>query len=72
MSYQPIKMVLAGAGLMGKTHLEAAKDIDSVEYVGVVDINVKMAKALSAEFGPKAFSALSVAIEELKPDAVDI
>jgi predicted dehydrogenase len=65
-------MLLVGAGLMGRTHLEAAKGLDSVEYVGVVDINEKAARALSAEFGMKAFGDLSVAIEELKPDAVDV
>lgn len=72
MSSQPVKMLLAGAGLMGRTHLEAAKGLDSVEYVGVVDINEKAAKALAAEFGMKALANLSAAIAELTPDAVDV
>lgn len=72
MPYQPIKMLLAGAGLMGRTHLEAVGGLDTVEYVGVVDVNDKAAKGFADEFGLKAFEDLAEAIGELRPDAVDV
>ncbi len=72
MSSQSVKMLLVGAGLMGKTHLEAAKCLDSVEYVGVVDINAEAGNGLATEFDLKTFVDLAAAIAELKPDAADI
>jgi len=47
MAPQAVKMLVAGAGFMGKAHLEGAAGLDSVEYVGVVDVDESAAKRLA-------------------------
>ena len=69
---KPIRMVLVGAGFIGREHVSSAKRLDSVEYVGVVDITTTAATSLAGDYDLPAFARLEQAIEELKPDAADI
>lgn len=68
----PVKIVLVGAGFMGKEHLQAARGLTSVKYLGVVDQSLSLAGALADHYGLRVFDDLAAAICRLKPDAVDI
>ncbi|NQT91814.1 MAG: Gfo/Idh/MocA family oxidoreductase [Lentisphaerae bacterium] len=68
----PLKMLLVGAGLMGRTHLEEAGPYSSVDYAGVVAVNAGATESFGAEFGLKAFTDLEQAIADIQPDAVDV
>jgi predicted dehydrogenase len=65
-------MILAGAGLMGKTHLESARNLRSVRYVAVADTDENRAGTLAGEYGLPSFGNPEEAIRKLKPDAVDV
>ncbi|MDO9542616.1 MAG: Gfo/Idh/MocA family oxidoreductase [Kiritimatiellia bacterium] len=72
MKHAQIKMLLAGAGFMGRVHLETARKLASVKYIGVVDVKEPLARKLAASFGLKAYTDLDTAIEATTPDAVDL
>ncbi|MBN1435465.1 MAG: Gfo/Idh/MocA family oxidoreductase [Sedimentisphaerales bacterium] len=72
MANKPIKMVLAGAGFIGREHLKSAKGLELVEYVGIADPCEVAAKEASVQYNLPCFSDLSEAIASLKPDAVDV
>lgn len=65
-------MLLAGAGFMGKTHIEAAQTLDNVEYIGILDANKESAELLARQYKISAFCDFDKAVSELRPDAVDI
>lgn len=65
-------MLLVGAGSIGKVHIESAKGLDVIRYVGVVDINQTVAQKFAEKYNVKWYTSLSEAINELKPDALDI
>lgn len=65
-------MLLAGAGFMGKTHIEAAQHLDNVEYIGILDASKEAAEALARQYKISAFCDFGKAASELRPDAVDI
>jgi len=72
MKNQKLRMLLAGAGFMGKAHFEAAQSLDNVEYIGILDANKDSAGKFSKQYGILGFSDFEEAVEKLKPDAVDI
>lgn len=72
MKHAQIKMLLAGAGLMGKTHLEVARKLGTVKYVGVVDVKEQLGRKLAASFGLPAYADPQAAIDATRPDAVDL
>jgi UDP-N-acetylglucosamine 3-dehydrogenase len=72
MGMPPVEMLLVGAGYMGKTHLEAARELETVRFVGIVDQDAPRAEALASEFGVKSFAVIECALEELRPVAVDL
>ena len=72
MRFKPVKMLLIGAGFMGKVHLEAARKLASINYVGVVDVKETLGRALAASFGLKAYTDPETAIEATTPDAMDL
>ena len=72
MSGKPVRMILVGAGFMGKTHLGAAEKLASVRFVGVVDPHRPAAKALAAKYGIPDFETLEEGLRALSPDAADI
>ncbi|MDO9542396.1 MAG: Gfo/Idh/MocA family oxidoreductase [Kiritimatiellia bacterium] len=72
MGLKPIRMLLIGAGFMGRIHLDAARKLAPVKYVGVVDVNERLARKLAASFGLKAYTDPETAIDATRPDAVDL
>jgi predicted dehydrogenase len=72
MSKERIKMVLVGAGFMGREHLQCVQDSPHVHYVAVVDKNPQAGKPLAEDHHLLYFEELNQALEALSPDAVDI
>jgi predicted dehydrogenase/kynurenine formamidase len=62
-----------GAGYFARFHLEAWRRIERVEIAGVCDSDEAKAQQAAAEFNSaRAFTDAATAIDELKPDFVDI
>jgi len=72
MGFKPVRILLIGAGLMGRVHLEAARKLASAKYIGVADVNEQLSRKLAAAFGLKAFADLETAMEATGPEAVDL
>lgn len=69
---EPVRILVAGAGFMGRTHVEGAKRFKSVRYAGVADSDLARARALAAEARAPAFASVEEALERVRPEAVDI
>ena len=69
---KPIQMLLSGAGFIGREHLGAAQGLDSVAYIGVVDVCTEAAAKVAAQYDLPLFDNLDDGIASMKPDAVDI
>jgi predicted dehydrogenase len=67
---QKIKIGVIGTGHLGKLHTKMFKQIDSCELMGIFDANPDQSKAVSDEFGIKAFSSLDYLLPQV--DAVSI
>lgn len=65
-----VKIGLIGVGHLGRIHLRLLKEIDTIQLVGIYDHNAEHARAVSREFGVKAFSSADELIPEV--DALDI
>jgi len=65
-----VKIGLIGIGHLGRIHLRLLKEIDTIQLVGIYDHNAEHARAVSREFGVKAFSSADELIPEV--DALDI
>lgn len=64
--------ILVGCGAMSRAWLEAARQIDGLSIVGLVDLEVERARARAAEFGLDAAVGVSAVamIDDLQPDLV--
>lgn len=67
-----VKVLVVGAGIWGKEHCFSIKRIPNAELVGVVSRSLDRALKVGAEMGVKAFTSISEAIEETRPNAVTI
>jgi len=67
-----VKVLVVGAGVWGREHCASIKRIPEAELVGVVSRSLDKALKVGSEMGVKAFTSISEAIEETKPDAVTI
>ena len=65
-----VKVVVIGAGMMGKNHLKTYKSMPGVELVGVYDIFPDACKAAAESFGIKAFASLQEVADNV--DAVSV
>ena len=63
----PTRLVLIGAGAIGRTHLRAASDTSEVTIVGVADPN-PAAQALAAEFGATWQPDYRTLLDRARPD----
>jgi predicted dehydrogenase len=69
---RPLRVVIVGAGLMGKWHSFYARKLGA-SIVGVVDKNVSRAQALAGRSGPaKAFPELEQCLVRCNPDVAQI
>lgn len=68
-----LRAVLVGCGSMSRAWLEAARQIDGVAIVGLVDIDIARARSRAAEFGLAdaiVGDSLDAMLEQTKPDIV--
>lgn len=72
MGDKKLRMILAGAGFMGREHIDCTRTSANLMYVGIVDPKAEAAKSLADAYQLPHFTDLAVAIRELSPDAVDI
>ena len=55
----PIKLIVTGAGHLGRYHAQKAMALDCVELVGIMDIDPAKASALANEVGVPVIDAYS-------------
>jgi predicted dehydrogenase len=68
---EAVEAILVGCGAMSRTWLEAARRIDGLSIVGLVDIDEEQARARAAEFGLNG-AAIGTSLDDLlKADAPD-
>ena len=68
-----LKAVLVGCGAMSKAWLEAARQIDGLAIVGLVDLDAERAQARAREYGLDGAvigTSLDQVLDQTKPDAV--
>ncbi|MER9213777.1 Gfo/Idh/MocA family oxidoreductase [Mesorhizobium sp. M0663] len=68
-----INVVLVGCGAMSKAWLDAAKQIDGLAIVGLVDIDAERARARAREYelsGAVIGTELDAVLDQTRPDAV--
>ncbi|KAB8127495.1 Gfo/Idh/MocA family oxidoreductase [Gracilibacillus oryzae] len=65
-------LLLVGAGVMGRTHMNAYQKMDNVKVAGIVDLDLQKAEAIALH-GEPVFSSMEEAMEQLTTiDLVDI
>jgi predicted dehydrogenase len=67
-----LRIVVVGAGFMGRLHCLAAKALPQAEVVGVVDLNEGAARRVGDELGIAYSTDLETAIRSWRPDAAII
>ncbi|MGQ9631048.1 MAG: Gfo/Idh/MocA family protein [bacterium] len=67
-----VKVGIVGAGVMGRTHGEAYKNIPSAKVVAVADVRREEAGKLAEPFGAKVYPSGEKLIESADVDVVDI
>uniref|UniRef100_UPI0031010787 Gfo/Idh/MocA family protein n=1 Tax=Neorhizobium sp. EC2-8 TaxID=3129230 RepID=UPI0031010787 len=65
------KIVLMGAGLIGREHAMLLRSNPRVELVGIADVS-DAAKAVADEFGARYFADLRMMLDMMKPDGAII
>ncbi|TVY08575.1 Gfo/Idh/MocA family protein [Paenibacillus cremeus] len=63
-----MKLAVIGGGTIGVKHLEAARDVEGLEAVAVVEVNPERAAELSAEFGVRAYAHYEEMLAEAQPE----
>ena len=64
------RVLLVGAGGVGRRHVQVLAGLDGVELTGVVDPIPAAAEALAAERGVPAYAGIEQALDRCSPDAV--
>ena len=65
-----VRFVLVGAGWQGQGHLTTLKEVESVEVVGICDLNQELREKASKKFGVPAFDDYTDMLNLTDPDAV--
>src|SRR4051794_21357591 len=68
-----MKAVLVGCGAMSKRWLDAARQIDGLDVVGLVDLDAERAQARAREYElarAVVGTSLDAVLDQTKPDAV--
>jgi predicted dehydrogenase len=68
----PSRIGLIGAGRIAGSYADVLADCDSVEVVGVADVNGQAAQAMAEGLGSQSFSSHRDLVEEAQPAAVII
>jgi UDP-N-acetylglucosamine 3-dehydrogenase len=66
-----LKVVVIGAGNMGRNHLRTYSQIKHVDLLALADINLD-AEQLAKEYGIRYFADYKKMFDELRPDAVSV
>jgi predicted dehydrogenase len=61
---KPIRVAVVGAGEFGRNHVRVWRELEGVEFAGVVDTNADRAKQIAAEFGTKVIGDLDALTAE--------
>ncbi len=72
MSSGPIRIGIAGAGFMGKTHATCYSMMPGAKVVGISDVRPEQAAKLAKEVGAQPFDTLDHLLDQTRADAVDI
>ena len=68
-----LKIVIAGAGLVTRYHIEAWKKLPRVEIAAICARHLENARKRAAEFKlPAAYDDVAVMLDKEKPDILDI
>lgn len=68
-----LRVVLIGAGGIGKLHLRLWSELPTAEVVGLYDADPRRAREVAAQFNtPRVYPDLATAVAEPRADAVDI
>jgi len=67
-----MKVAVIGVGMMGRNHARVYADLDSVELVGVADVDIEAAAAVANRYGAQPYDDHIKMLDEQKPDAVTV
>jgi predicted dehydrogenase len=67
-----MKVVILGAGTMGRVHTSGYSKIPDVEIAGIFDKNFELGKSLANSYKTRFYTDFDEMIEKEKPDIVDI
>ncbi len=67
-----MKALVVGTGMMGRHHARVWGEMPGIELVGVADLDVDRAEAISARHGGTPFGDHRVALETTAPDVVSV
>lgn len=70
--WQPVRVAVVGAGLIGRFHLEAIGQARDTVAVGIADTVSERAEALAAKHSLPAYSDLAVLVRQQRPDFVTV
>lgn len=70
---KPLRVAVAGAGMVSGHHLPAWRSLADVEVAAICDIDPAQARARAEAFGiPQVFADVETMLAETRPDALDI
>ena len=64
-----MRVIVIGAGVMGRNHIRVLNELPGAELVGIVDPTDGLADSVGERIGVAAFSDIDEAIESAKPEA---
>jgi len=68
---KPVKVVVIGAGNMGRNHVRTYSNLDGAELLAMADINPET-EAMAKEYGIRFYTDYQKMLDTEKPDAVSI